>query len=216
MFNCVRLDGQLFDCGTPAHKRAIAQCLSSVGRVGASMTILLQRKTGALVFVYRADDLARVLSHGPSRSFLDGRGYDTSSPTACVASLRQHMEEHECLRGKYSACEFPHEVGLFLGYPYADVMGFIENRGQRSLCTGRWKVYSDEARARNMLACYNRVTALFDRLYEEGSTIEQMARSFEGILAPAGHVLPPRRHSGAEFADGMTKTPCSRKMGQTA
>lgn len=29
--------------------------------------------------------------------------------------------------------EFPHEIGLFLGYPLGDVRGFIENQGRNLL-----------------------------------------------------------------------------------
>ena len=28
------------------------------------------------------------------------------------------------------SAEFPHEIGVFLGYPLGDVVGFIENRGK--------------------------------------------------------------------------------------
>ncbi len=38
---------------------------------------------------------------------------------------------------------FPHELGIFLGYPIEDVVGFIENKGERPLITGYWKVYSN-------------------------------------------------------------------------
>ncbi len=39
--------------------------------------------------------------------------------------------------------EFPHEMGLLLGYPVADVYGFIINRGKNYLYTGYWKVYDN-------------------------------------------------------------------------
>ena len=38
---------------------------------------------------------------------------------------------------------FPHEIGLLLGYPPADVLGFIQNNGRNYLCTGYWKVYEN-------------------------------------------------------------------------
>ena len=37
--------------------------------------------------------------------------------------------------------DFPHEIGLLLGYPPEDVSGFIENGGKNFLCSGYWKVY---------------------------------------------------------------------------
>lgn len=43
---------------------------------------------------------------------------------------------------KYGA-EFPHEIGIVLGYPKEDVRGFIENKGKNYLYSGYWKVYAD-------------------------------------------------------------------------
>ena len=43
---------------------------------------------------------------------------------------------------KYGA-EFPHEIGILLGYPKEDVRGFIENKGENYLYSGYWKVYAD-------------------------------------------------------------------------
>ena len=48
------------------------------------------------------------------------------------------------------AAEFPHEIGLFLGYPPEDVQGFLENRLCK--CVGCWKVYGDEQAAQNGFA----------------------------------------------------------------
>ena len=39
--------------------------------------------------------------------------------------------------------KFPHEIGIFLGYPLADVAGFIRNKGRNCKCIGTWKVYGD-------------------------------------------------------------------------
>ena len=39
--------------------------------------------------------------------------------------------------------DFPHELGLILGYPPEDVEGFVSQQGKNSLYTGYWKVYKD-------------------------------------------------------------------------
>ena len=51
-------------------------------------------------------------------------------PEQCLARLIERLKD---------ADEFPHEIGLFLGYPPEDVEGFIqEPNGQKY--TGIWKV----------------------------------------------------------------------------
>ena len=39
--------------------------------------------------------------------------------------------------------EFPHEMGILLGYPVEDVQGFIKHKGKNSLYSGYWKVYEN-------------------------------------------------------------------------
>jgi len=68
---------------------------------------------------------------------------------------------------------FPHEVGVFLGYPLVDVLGFIKNKGQNCKFCGYWKVYGDEEQARCLFESFSKVR---DEIYshiEQGLTIAQ-------------------------------------------
>lgn len=49
------------------------------------------------------------------------------------------------------SADFPHEIGVFLGYPLGDVVGFIENRGKNFTCCGCWKSYGDRMQHRSTL-----------------------------------------------------------------
>ena len=52
-------------------------------------------------------------------------------------------EHHEfAARFAEGGC-FPHESGIFLGYPLEDVCGFIANKGNHAKLCGEWKVYGD-------------------------------------------------------------------------
>lgn len=53
----------------------------------------------------------------------------------------------------YEGC--PHEIGLFLGFPYDDVHGFIENKGRNYLYSGYWKVYYNLKIALNTFEKYD-------------------------------------------------------------
>lgn len=56
--------------------------------------------------------------------------------------------------------DFPHEIGLFLGYPLEDVKGFIENKADSSKCSGCWKVYGNEQKALKLFEKYENVQVL--------------------------------------------------------
>ena len=64
--------------------------------------------------------------------------------------------------------EFPHEIGLFLGYPPEDVEGFIENRGKNCKCVGCWKVYGDPEQAVRQFARFKKCREVYLRLYRDG------------------------------------------------
>ncbi len=132
---------------------------------GVSMTILAEQRDGVLVYVYRRSFLERDLSRPASRAFLAGYGYGETDADRALERLRQRMEQGE---------EFPHEIGVFLGYPLADVIGFIENGGKNCICCGCWKVYCDEWEARKTFARYKKCTEVYCRLHRDGRTIRQL------------------------------------------
>lgn len=99
---------------------------------------LLQVGQRITFLLYRHDALISYLSQSEVMHFLKQMGYEN-------ASLTQQLQTFRTRYQKYMASKrmFPHEMGLFLGYPIEDVKGFIENNGANSLYTGYWKVYSD-------------------------------------------------------------------------
>ena len=70
--------------------------------------------------------------------------------------------------------EFPHEIGLFLGYPPEDVKGFIDNRAEGYKCIGCWKVYGDEENAKRKFECYKKCTDVYCAQWANGKSIERL------------------------------------------
>ena len=67
----------------------------------------------ALIYVYRPSCLKRDLADGLAGSLLQAIGYPCEMAERCVIHLIK----------KLRVCsEFPHEIGLFLGYPPEDVL----------------------------------------------------------------------------------------------
>ena len=86
------------------------------------------------------------------------------NPNSCVAQLIAR------LRGDQ---EFPHEVGLFLGYPPADVDGFMHRKEEYKLC-GLWKVYDDvEGAVRQFTRC-KRCTEVYLNCLSRGFSLDRL------------------------------------------
>ena len=70
--------------------------------------------------------------------------------------------------------EFPHEIGLFLGYPPEDVLGFIKNGAENCKRLGCWKVYGDEENALKTFKKYEKCTEIYSKLWNNGRSLERL------------------------------------------
>lgn len=123
-----------------------------------------------LVYVYRASKLSAVLQDAQVRAFLEQEGYQMPADAGDCDSLLTQLSRRLCC-----SAEFPHEIGIFLGYPLNDVVGFITNRGQNFTCCGCWKAYGDPAIAQKHFAQLSKCTAVYLRLFHSGTPILRLA-----------------------------------------
>ena len=120
----------------------------------------------ALLYLYRPAELRRDLKDAQAAALLEPIGYPCGCPERCIAALVHRLKEQSA---------FPHEIGLFLGYPPEDVRGYIENRALHCKCVGCWKVYGDEEKARSLFEKYRKCTEIYCTLWQTGSKLEQLA-----------------------------------------
>ena len=66
------------------------------------------------------------------------------------------------------------EIGIFLGYPLADVKGFIENAGKNSKCSGCWKVYCNECEAIKTFKKFEKCKKVYQKLWLQGRSIAKL------------------------------------------
>ncbi len=139
--------------------------LAGLRMKGLSFFFLTNRKGCPLLFLYRREKLEKIIRKAKARKMLRQDGYDTSSLEGCLRRLGKRMQEEE---------EFPHEIGIFLGYPVEDVKGFIENDGENFILSGPWKVYHNRKKAERTFRIYSDCTKCLLRIHEEGSAIDRL------------------------------------------
>ena len=119
----------------------------------------------ALIYIYRPKKLSEDLSDKVASKLLEICGYNTGGCEKCIVKLVQKLRQEE---------DFPHEIGLFLGYPPEDVCGFIENKACGCKCVGCWKVYGDEAAAKKKFDQYKKCTRVYCDQLAKGKDIERL------------------------------------------
>ena len=157
LFACLRESGQELHAGVRDLNRRLR---------GKGLCVLLMQRRDAnyLVYVCRPELLTRDLNDPRAQAILHGCGYPCGQTNACLRLLRERM---------WTQAEFPHEIGLFLGYPPEDVEGFMAHK--RAKCVGCWKVYGDEERAKELFRQYKRCTDRCCALWRAGSGLAQLA-----------------------------------------
>lgn len=119
----------------------------------------------AMIYVYRPSKLKEDLTCQDAVTMLTHLGYCCDYPGYCLVQLVNKLR---------TCADFPHEIGLFLGYPPEDVQGFIENKAQKSKCSGCWKVYGDERKAKKLFSLYKECTRVYIRKLTNGYSIERL------------------------------------------
>ena len=122
-----------------------------------------------LVYVYREAQLSAVLADKAVQEFLRQEGYQLPAEQEQTGALLNQLSRRLCCQA-----EFPHEIGVFLGYPLPDVVGFIENSGRNFTCCGCWKAYGDPQAAQRHFAQLRKCTAVYLRLFHSGTPIARL------------------------------------------
>lgn len=126
-------------------------CVDIFNRKAASKGLKIRELSSVrgrkLLLVYNEKNLAKQLEKDSVREMFREFGYSGMNVEQSIERLSERISE---------SGDFPHEIGLFLGYPVEDVRGFIDNKGENYLFCGYWKVYSDEKRARRMFSNYSK------------------------------------------------------------
>ena len=145
--------GNLFPCFFSS-PQAMVRDLRAINQVlvprGLRLLPLRRDNTRVLLYLFRPAALSRDLSRGEARRLLRQAGYQDLAQHACLRELKRRLQ---------AGGTFPHEIGLFLGYPPEDVAGFMTHQGKHCKCVGCWKVYGDEAAPRRQFAAYKSCTA---------------------------------------------------------
>ena len=156
----------LINCPCPSKKELLDQ-LEEYNRQlnprGVFLRLLGCGKGNALVYVYRPDRLGQDLGKGGP--ILGKEGYPCPDAGSCLRCLMRRLKE---------SGSFPHEIGVFLGYPPEDVAGFIEHRGQGCKSVGAWKVYGDAEAAEKTFVRYKKCTDIYLKCHRDGCPLTRL------------------------------------------
>ena len=99
--------------------------------------IISKSRQNVKVFLYNQESLIGILDNRIILKLLGNLGYPCANGfDAILDELISRLQNND---------EFPHEIGLFLGYPIKDVCGYMGLNSLRLTKTMGWQMYGDTA-----------------------------------------------------------------------
>ncbi|MCR5764308.1 MAG: DUF3793 family protein [Treponema sp.] len=144
--------------------------LSSLGK---KIIPVIRSSSNVLLFIYDERLLYKALCGKEQILYLMGKKYPIAKGLdALVQELLARMS------GQMS---FPHEVGLFLGYPLEDVVSFEKDGGRSSKYSGMWQVYGNVEDARRKMMLYRQCSLTCSRYFNMGIEFSYISKNYKAI-----------------------------------
>lgn len=142
-------------------------------KAGISFFRMIKTDKKAVILLFRRKQLESYLYREDVKEILISEGYMELHIGYVLYMFRTRYQDYICGNG-----EFPHEIGLILGYPAEDVRGFIDNNGRNFLYTGYWKVYKDVDNKVKLFEKFKTAEELIICLLSSGMDMEYIIKAF--------------------------------------
>ncbi len=134
-----------------------------------SHTVLFVSKEKIILLLYNKRKLEQYLSEKKAKNLLRELGYQEFTLNDVLPAFQLRYQNY-----MLENTEFPHEMGVLLGYPIGDVKGFIYNEGRNFLYTGYWKVYENVTAAKKLFHKFEIAEETLIQLISNGISMEDI------------------------------------------
>ncbi|WP_300368707.1 DUF3793 family protein [Brachyspira sp.] len=138
-----------------------------------NVSIIKDYDNRVIVYVYDREKLGKYILNDDVFDFLGNYGYKEKNIYKCIKFLKDRMQNSK---------NFPHEIGIFLGYPLVDIYGFINNYGKNSLHAGYWKVYHNKNEAIEIFNRYNECRIFYVNTFLNGKGILEIMDDYKRYI----------------------------------
>lgn len=138
-----------------------------------SYEVLFKCDKRIIFLLYDKIQLQKHISEETQQCLMRQLGYTEHNLESIIKKLAQRYQCYMTFKE-----QFPHELGVLLGYPHEDVEAFIKYHGKGCLCSGYWKVYYDVQTAEKTFKSYDRAKQMVIKMVDQGMTIHEIIEKY--------------------------------------
>lgn len=142
-----------------------------IAESGLAVRELVDRGSSILLLLYRPEALDELLAKKSVAVILGKVGYPDCSDREAV------LQELTC---RVAGEGFPHEIGVFLGYPLKDVVGFLGWARLNFTCQGPWKIFGEPSQSLSLARVHRECRCLMSQRLAAGCSPLECLRSAAG------------------------------------
>ena len=158
------------------HIRDVVRVLEGTG---LSWRCLYAGEEKNIWLLYRKEAMEETVLGKEQMLFLREWGYEEDTLERMLMKFSQRFRQYR----KDKNLPFPHEMGVFLGYPMADVKGFIKYEGKNYLYCGYWKVYENVEERKELFRTYEEIRKVFVEEARKGKILWQITMEWQYVSA---------------------------------
>lgn len=148
---------------------------------GLEVRILDDRGSSILLLLYSRQALGGLLSQKSAAIILRKSGYRNPD------DLDETLDE---LEKRVTGEGFPHEIGVFLGYPLKDVVGFMGWAPLAFTCQGPWKIFGNPEQSLRLAECHRECRCRMSQMLAAGCNPLLCLRRVAAGVADSYHAVP--------------------------
>lgn len=141
------------------------EALTSPG--GLEIVEVKKKDNKVQVLFYHRDSLGKVLGRRSNYHFLVDSGYPREY------TLERYLG---CLLERLRGEEFPHEIGVFLGYPLKDVKGFLGHPSLKLVEIKGWRIYGHRELSYRTYNRFREARKRVEEMLEGNMSLENILR----------------------------------------
>lgn len=153
----------------------LTQLNKELNQFDGDYEVLYENDTTYCILVYNKEMLKEIFQKYCNHPIMKDNGYrDTKEDINYNLNIFKNKFTNFKIQNNHN---FPHEVGILLGYPIIDVEEYIKNNGENYILCSYWKIYHNVEEAMETIQYFKQMRINAINLFFNGKDLKELQLS---------------------------------------